>query len=74
MGLLWGFPFFVHAEHTGRPTAAAAGVAARGHDDARRAARSAGFIAHNPWQRSTVVLSIIVAMMADLGRRAALAR
>ncbi len=62
LGLLWGYPFFVHSEHTGTTVAGLllsllvvtfmVGGPAIG-----------GFIARHPWQRSTLVLSIIGAMM-----------
>jgi MFS family permease len=62
MALLWGFPFFVNAEHTGEPVAGTLlsllvvtmmiGGPVIG-----------GFIAHNPWQRSTVVLGIVTAVV-----------
>ena len=62
MGLLWGYPFFVHSEHTG--TGAAGGLLSLlvvtmivGGP------LVGGFIARHPWQRSTVVLSIVAAMM-----------
>ncbi|MGZ4478484.1 MAG: MFS transporter [Nocardioidaceae bacterium] len=61
MSLLWGYPFFVHAEHTGRGTAGAlltllvcvfiVGGPLIG-----------GFISRRPWHRSTVVLGIVSAM------------
>jgi MFS family permease len=59
MGLLWGYPFFVNAQHTSRPTAGLllsllvvtmmVGGPVIG-----------GFIARNPWERSTLVLSIVL--------------
>ncbi len=62
MGLLWGYPFFLHAEHTGTTTAGLLlsllvvtmmiGGPVIG-----------GYIARNPWNRSTVVLGIVAAMM-----------
>ena len=61
MGLLWGFPFFVHAEHRTEGEAAGlltllvivfiVGGPVIG-----------GYIARHPWQRSTVVLGIITVM------------
>ena len=61
MGLLWGFPFFVHAEHRTEGEAAGlltllvlvfiVGGPVIG-----------GYIARHPWQRSTVVLGIISVM------------
>jgi len=61
MGLLWGFPFFVHAEHRTEGEAAGlltllvvvfiVGGPVIG-----------GYIGRHPWQRSTVVLGIITVM------------
>jgi MFS family permease len=61
MGLLWGYPFFVHAEHTGTAVAGMllsllvvvfiVGGPLIG-----------GYISRHPWRRSTVVLSIIAGM------------
>ncbi|HET6627605.1 MAG TPA: MFS transporter [Nocardioidaceae bacterium] len=63
MGLLWGYPFFVHSEHTGKAAAGAllsllvvtmmVGGPVIG-----------GYIGRNPWQRSTVVLGIVAAIAA----------
>jgi MFS family permease len=63
MGLLWGVPFFVHAEHRSEGTAAAlltllvavfiVGGPVIG-----------SYISRHPWQRSTVVLGIVAAMAA----------
>ena len=63
MGLLWGFPFFVDSEHTGRPTAALL-VSLLVLTMMLGGPLIGWFIAHNPWQRSTVVLSIIGAIVA----------
>ncbi|MGA8210088.1 MAG: MFS transporter [Nocardioidaceae bacterium] len=61
MGLLWGFPFFVHAQHRSATEAGALltllvvvfilGGPVVG-----------GYIGRHPWQRSTVVLAIVAAM------------
>ena len=61
MGLLWGYPFFIHAEHRSRTEAGAlltllvlvfiVGGPLVG-----------GYIARHPWQRSTAVLSIVGTM------------
>jgi MFS family permease len=66
MGLLWGFPFFVHAE--GRTEGQAAGlltllvvVFILGGPVI------GGYIARHPWQRSTVVLGIVAAMALTWG-------
>ena len=61
MGLLWGFPFFVHAEHRSTTEAGAlltllVGVFIVGGP------LIGGYISRHPWQRSTVVLSIVLAM------------
>jgi len=63
MGLLWGFPFFVHAEHCSQTEAGAlltllVGVFIVGGP------LIGGYISRHPWQRSTVVLGIVAAMMA----------
>ena len=61
MGLLWGFPFFVHGEHRSETEAGelltllvvvfVVGGPAIG-----------GYISRHPWQRSTVVLGIVTTM------------
>ena len=57
MALLWGYPFFVNAEHTSGRTAAlllsllVVTIMVGGP-------LIGWFIAHNPWQRSTIVLGI----------------
>jgi len=61
MGLLWGFPFFVHAEHRSTTEAGAllsllVGVFVVGGP------LIGGYIARHPWQRSTVVLGVVGAM------------
>lgn len=66
VGLLWGYPFFVNSEHTAEATAGLllsllvltmmAGGPLIG-----------GFIARNPWQRSTLVLSIVGAIAVTWG-------
>ncbi|MGH3330489.1 MAG: MFS transporter [Nocardioidaceae bacterium] len=61
MGLLWGYPFFVSSEHTGKGTAAlllsllVATMMVGGP-------LVGGFIARHPWQRSTLVLGIVTAI------------
>ncbi|MEO5709192.1 MAG: MFS transporter [Nocardioidaceae bacterium] len=62
MGLLWGFPFFVHAEHRSEAEAGAllsllVGVFIVGGPII------GGSISRHPWRRSTIVLSIVGAMM-----------
>jgi MFS family permease len=61
MGLLWGFPFFVHAEHRSATEAGAllsllVGVFVVGGPVI------GGYISRHPWQRSTVVLCVVGAM------------
>lgn len=63
MGLLWGFPFFVHAEHRSEAEAGAlvsllVVVMIVGGPLVSR------HIARHPWQRSTAVLWIVAAMAA----------
>ena len=62
MGLLWGFPFFVHAEHRSEAEAAAllsllVGVFIVGGPAV------GGYITRHPWRRSTIVLTIVGVMM-----------
>ena len=61
MGLLWGYPFFVHAEHTGK-TAAGALLSLLVLTQMVGGPLVGGYIARNPWHRSTLVLSIVAAM------------
>jgi MFS family permease len=64
MGLLWGFPFFVHAE--GRTEAQAAGLlTALVVVFILGGPVIGGYIARHPWNRSTVVLGIVAAMAAS---------
>lgn len=66
VGLLWGYPFFLNSEHTGEATAGLllsllvltmmVGGPIIG-----------GFIAHKPWQRSTLVLCIVFATALTWG-------
>jgi MFS family permease len=63
MGLLWGFPFFVHAEHRSEAEAGGllsllVGVFIVGGP------LIGGYITRHPWRRSTIVLSVVGAMMA----------
>jgi len=63
MGLLWGVPFFVHAEHTSNEQAAGllsllVGVFIVGGP------LIGGYITRHPWHRSTAVLVIVAAMTA----------
>ena len=66
MGLLWGYPFFVHGQHTGT-TAAGLLLSLLVVTMMVGGPVIGGYIAHNPWQRSTVVLSIVLAMMVTWG-------
>ena len=61
MGLLWGYPFFVNSEHTGR-TAAGLLLSLLVVTMMLGGPVIGGYIARNPWHRSTVVLGIVVAM------------
>jgi MFS family permease len=61
MGLLWGYPFFVHAEHRSDSEAASlltllVVVFVIGGP------LVGGYITRHPWQRSTVVLGIVTTM------------
>ena len=61
MGLLWGFPFFVHAEHRSETEAGAllsllVGVFIVGGP------LISGYITRHPWQRSTIVLGVVATM------------
>jgi predicted MFS family arabinose efflux permease len=61
MALLWGFPFFVHAEGCSATQAGVllsllVGVFVVGGP------AIGGYIARHPWQRSTIVLSIVASM------------
>ncbi len=66
MGLLWGYPFFVHGENTGRTTAGLL-LSLLVVTMMLGGPLVGGYIARNPWQRSTVVLSIVAAMMVTWG-------
>jgi MFS family permease len=66
MGLLWGYPFFVHGQHTGT-TVAGLLLSLLVVTMMLGGPVIGGYIAHNPWQRSTVVLSIVAAMMVTWG-------
>jgi MFS family permease len=61
MGLLWGYPFFVHAEHTGK-TVAGALLSLLVLTQMVGGPLVGGYIARNPWHRSTLVLSIVAAI------------
>ena len=62
MGLLWGYPFFLHSEHTGT-TVAGLLLSLLVVTMMVGGPVVGGYIAHNPWQRSTVVLIIVGAIM-----------
>jgi MFS family permease len=62
MGLLWGYPFFVHGQNTGQPVAGLL-LSLLVVTMMLGGPLIGGFIARNPWQRSTLVISIVVSMM-----------
>jgi MFS family permease len=61
MGLLWGYPFFVHAEHCSS-TEAGALLTLLVVVFIIGGPLVGGYIARHPWNRSTAVLSIVAAM------------
>ncbi len=61
MGLLWGYPFFIHAEHRSR-TEAGALLTLLVVVFIIGGPLVGGYIARHPWQRSTAVLSIVGTM------------
>ncbi len=61
MGLLWGYPFFVDAEHRS-PTEAAGLLSLLVGVFVVGGPAIGGYIARHPWQRSTVVLTIVGVM------------
>ena len=61
MGLLWGYPFFVHAEHR-TPTEAGALLTLLVAVFVVGGPAVGGYITRHPWQRSTVVLGVVGAM------------
>ncbi|HET7356927.1 MAG TPA: MFS transporter, partial [Nocardioidaceae bacterium] len=58
MGLLWGYPFFLRGQHTGRPAAGAL-LSLLVVTTMVGGPLIGGYIAKHPWQRSTIVLSIV---------------
>lgn len=62
LGLLWGYPFFVYSEHTGT-TVAGLLLSLLVATYMVGGPLIGGFIARHPWQRSTLVLSLVAAMM-----------
>ncbi len=62
MGLLWGYPFFLHGEHTG-PTVAGLLLSLLVVTQIIGGPVVGGYIARAPWQRSTVVLGIVLSIM-----------
>jgi MFS family permease len=62
MGLLWGYPFFLHSEHTGK-TIAGLLLSLLVVTQIMGGPVVGGYISRNPWQRSTVVLGIVGAIM-----------
>ena len=65
MGLLWGYPFFLHAEHTGKATA---GLLLSLFVVTAMVSGPVigGYIARRPWHRSTLVLGIVLAVLTVL--------
>ena len=66
MGLLWGYPFFLQGENTGRVVAGLL-LSLLVLTQMLGGPLVGWFIAHNPWQRSTVVLTIVGAMAGTWG-------
>ncbi len=66
MGLLWGYPFFVHAEHR-TPTEAGALLSLLVGVFVVGGPAVGGYITRHPWQRSTAVLAIVAAMALTWG-------
>ena len=62
LGLLWGYQFFVYSEHTGT-TAAGLLLTLLVVTFMVGGPFIGGFIGRHPWQRSTLVLGIIIATM-----------
>jgi MFS family permease len=58
MGLLWGYPFFLHGQHTGRPAAGAL-LSLLVLTTMVGGPVIGGYIAKHPWHRSTIVISIV---------------
>ena len=61
IGLLWGYPFFVDGQHTGQATAGLL-LSLLVLTMMLGGPVVGGYIARNPWQRSTVVLGIVGAI------------
>jgi MFS family permease len=66
MGLLWGYPFFLHSQHTGRATAGLL-LSLLVVTMMVGGPMVGGFIARNPWQRSTLVLTVVAAIALSWG-------
>ncbi len=66
MGLLWGYPFFLQGENTGQGIAGLL-LSVLVLTQMLGGPLVGWFIAHNPWQRSTVVLAIVGAMAGMWG-------
>ena len=62
MCLVWGYPFFVHAEHTGMAVAGTL-ISLLVLTSMVGGPLVGGYIARHPWQRSTVVLGIVLAIV-----------
>jgi MFS family permease len=66
MGLLWGYPFFVHAEHR-TETEAGALLTLLVVVFIIGGPLIGGYISRHPWQRSTIVLSLVATMALTWG-------
>jgi MFS family permease len=63
MGLLWGYPFFVHGQHTSHAVAGML-LSVLVVTTMIGGPVIGGYIARHPWQRSTIVLGIVAAIAA----------
>ena len=63
MGLLWGYPFFLHGQHTGRAVAGML-LSVLVVTTMVGGLVIGGYIARHPWQRSTIVLGIVAGIAA----------
>jgi len=63
MGLLWGYPFFLHGQHTSRAVAGML-LSVLVVTTMVGGPLIGGYIARHPWQRSTIVLGIVAGIAA----------